>query len=467
MTPVAEPFERVSGSFRDPSGSVFSRDGRILRQINNAYRQQYDHLLGSGLYRALVDRRLLVPHTERPITRESSPEAYKVVEPERIPFVSYPFEWSFSQLKAAALATLDIHRLALDHAMVLKDASAYNIQFRGADPVLIDTLSFELWEEGAPWVAYRQFCQHFLAPLALMSRTDVRLGSLSRVFIDGVPLDLASQLLPFASNLSPSLLVHLHLHARAQTRYGTRALDSRAPKRFGRRSMAGLVDHLQSAVESLTCRPVRGPWVDYYSETNYSPVAMADKLRLVKACIDAAQPHTVWDLGANTGAFSRLGSAHGAYTVAFDGDPAAVERHYLDCRARTDTNVLPLVMDLTNPTGRIGWSHAERLSLVDRGPADLVLALGLVHHLCLSNRVPFAMVAEFFQRIAHALVIEFIPPTDSQVMTMVSRMPRATAGYSCEAFEREFANAFTIVQAATIQESGRRIYFMRSKAAGR
>ena len=201
---------------------------------------QYDRLRSSGLYDTLAAEGLLIPHRElaaddrdRRATASSSPSA--------IPFISYPFEWAFSQLKAAALTTLRIQRHAVERGMVLKDASAYNIQFRGASPVLIDTLSFDIWEEGTPWVAYRQFCQHFLGPLALMSRADPRLGALSRVFIDGVPLDLVADLLPFSSRLAPSLLVHLHLHARAQARHGSRALDRQAPRAFTRSAMLGLV----------------------------------------------------------------------------------------------------------------------------------------------------------------------------------------------------------------------------------
>lgn len=435
-----------------------------MRQVNACYAPDYDHLFASGLYKVLADRKLLLTHREVSEAPET-PSAWRVIEPERIPFVSYPFEWSFSQLKAAALTTLAIQAFAVEHGMVLKDASAYNVQFRGAAPVLIDTLSFERWPAGTPWVAYRQFCQQFLAPLALMSATDARLGVLSRVFIDGPPLDLVSRLLPFTSRLHPSLLVHLHLHARAQARHGGRALETRAPTTFSRRSMLGLVDHLRSAIEGLSCKPARSAWVDYYDHTNYSAAAMESKRRTVAASIERQRPEIVWDLGANTGAFSELAAEGGAYAVAVDGDHASVERHVLACQARADARVLPLVMDLTNPSGAIGWDHVERLSLVERGPADLVLALGLIHHLTLANQVPLALAARFFQRIGRALVIEFVPSTDSQAASMLSRMPRAGAAYSREAFEHEFGRFFTIVDATSIPDSERRIYLMHNRAS--
>jgi ribosomal protein L11 methylase PrmA len=452
----------VGGSFRDPSGHVFRRDGRVLRQVNQQYAADYDHLVASGLYDRLAERRLLVAHHEitEPPDRGT---AYRVLEPELIPFISYPFEWAFSQLKAAALATLAIQRLAVEEGMVLKDASAYNIQFVGAAPVLIDSLSFERWVDGTPWVAYRQFCQHFLGPLALMSVTDVRLGSLSRVFIDGPPLDLVSHLLPLTSRFQPSLLVHLHVHAKAQAKHGAAEIAQRKPTAFTKRAMLGLVDHLESAVERLTYKPGGTAWADYYAHTNYSEAAMAEKHRLVSEAIGAASPGTVWDLGANTGAFSRIAADAGAYTVAIDGDPAAVERAALAGQAGNERRILPLVMDLSNPSSAMGWAHQERGSLADRGPADLVLALGLIHHLTLSNHVPFGMTAEFFARIGRRLVIEFVPQTDSQVVAMFSRMPKAADGYSQAAFEEAYRCHFDIAASAPIAGTERRLYEMHRR----
>lgn len=463
MIATSDAATAVSGSFRDPSGHVFTRDGRLLRQVNAVYAADYGHLHESGLYEHLAGRGLLVPHRE---TTESPdrPGAYCVIAPERVPFISYPFEWAFSQLKTAALTTLAVQRAAVDHGMVLKDASAYNIQFIGAAPLLIDTLSFERWQEGTPWVAYRQFCQHFLAPLALMSATDVRLGALSRLFIDGPPLDLVSRLLPVSSKFHPSLLVHLHMHARAQARHGGGSLDDkRQASAFTKHAMLGLVEHLESAVSRLTYTPAGTTWADYYDHTNYSADAMADKHRIVAALIAAAAPSSVWDLGANTGAFSRTAADAGAYTIALDGDPAAVERHVLDNRGRNERRILPLVMDLANPTGALGWAHEERMSLASRGPADLVLALGLIHHLSLSNQVPFGMTADFFASVGRTLVIEFVPRTDSQVAAMLSRMPTADERYTLDAFERAYAERFVILDAQPIPRSDRRLYRMRAR----
>ena len=202
------------GSFRDPSGFVYERDGVLYRRVHRSYAAHYDRLMDSGLYAALVGDGLLVPHEEvGPRGGEQDP--YATLRPERVAFVSYPYEWCFSQLKDAALTTLRIQERALGFDMTLKDASAYNIQFHRGRPVLIDTLSFECYEEGVPWVGYRQLCQHFLAPLALMAHRDVRLGGLLRLHLDGIPLDLASTLLPARTRLDvPQAARRSDLHSR-------------------------------------------------------------------------------------------------------------------------------------------------------------------------------------------------------------------------------------------------------------
>src|SRR3954469_2008329 len=244
---------RSVASFRDPSGFVFQRNGIVYRQVNQSYRDDYDLMIRSGFYRRMVDDGWLVAHAEEgPDAIAAEPGiAYKILQPERIPFISYPYEWCFSQLKDAALLTLAIQRRAIEHGMTLKDCNAYNVQFREGRGIFIDTLSFEAYREGSPWVAYRQFCQHFLAPLALMSLIDVRLNQLSRTNIDGVPLDLAARLLPLRSRLRPSLLVHIHLHAKMQSAHAGSAVAQRSTGRFSRRSLLGLVDHLESAIRGL------------------------------------------------------------------------------------------------------------------------------------------------------------------------------------------------------------------------
>lgn len=454
----------VSSSFRDPSGFLFWRDGVLYRQVNASYRQDYDLLVSSGLYGRLVDEGLLIPHEEVDLPEPAAPGAYKTLRPERVPFISYPYEWSFAQLKDAALTTLRIQRAALERGLSLKDASAYNIQFVRGRPLLIDTLSFEKYNEGAPWVAYRQFCQHFLAPLALMGYVDPSLGQLLRLHIDGVPLSLASRLLPFRTRLRFSLLTHIHLHAGGEKRFAERA-DRVTGRSMSRTAFMALLENLQSAVEGLRRRSGSTPWSDYYQTSNYSPEALQHKAALVTEFIAEMEPapRTLWDLGANTGYFSRLASRKGIDTIAFDSDPGCVEACYLEARRDGDAHLLPLVVDLTNPSPAIGWANEERMSLVARGPADAALALALVHHLAIGNNLPLGSIAAFLCRICRWLVIEFVPKEDSQVKRLLASRKDIFPDYRQEAFEAEFGQHFTIRRAAQIQDSLRTLYLMRSR----
>lgn len=453
----------VFSSFRDPSGFLFWQDGILYRQINKIYKDNYSHLIQSGLYKVLIDDNLLIPHDEINISAPQPESAYKIIKPQQIPFISYPYEWCFSQLKDAAITTLKIQNTALDYGMSLKDCSAFNIQFYKCNPVLIDTLSFEKYEEGKPWVAYRQFCQHFIAPLALMSYKDVRLNQLFRIYIDGIPLDLASSLLPGKTRFSIAILSHIHLHAKSQAHYAEKQTDTKA-RNLSKMGLLGIIDHLESCIKKLTWQPYGTEWADYYEDTNYSSIAFEHKKRIVADYLVRAKPSDVWDLGSNTGIFSKLANDMNVYTISCDNDAAAVERNYLESRSRGDTNVLPLVIDISNPSPGIGWQNKERASFENRGPADTVMALALIHHLAISNNLPFNKIAEYFYSISNSfLIIEFVPKSDSQVQRLLSTREDIFPEYTKESFELVFSRYYTIIDSSDINESQRTIYFLKRK----
>ena len=456
------PEAPLASSFRDPAGFVFRRDGVLHRAILPPGRAHYDRLMSSGLYEELTAAGLLVPHEEAPAVLEGREDIYKLIRPEEIPFISYPYEWSFSQLQDAALATLEIEKRALLRGLTLVDASAYNIQFRRGRPVLIDTLSLRQAVEGEPWTAYRQYCQHFLAPLALMALRDVRLAQLLRVHLDGLPLDLASSLLPFGSRRRVSLLLHLHLHARSQKRYeGREAAVTR--RKVGRQALLGLVDSLESGTRKLRWRPAGTEWADYYEDTNYTADGLADKRRAVESFVAEVRPRSVWDLGGNVGTFSRAAAAAGSQVVSFDIDPACVERNYLRVRADKEPNILPLLMDLANPSPAAGWENMERLSFLERGPADAVLALALIHHLAIGNNVPLERAARFFARAGRTLLIEFVPKSDSQVKRLLVTREDIFDRYTQDDFERAFSGPFEILRRLPLAGSERTLYVMARK----
>jgi ribosomal protein L11 methylase PrmA len=450
---------REAASFRDPAGFVFTRNGSVYRQIEADGLEDYRALMASGLYDELVDGHLLVPHEEKPLDRAYSPSARAVIEPVRIPFISYPYEWCFGQLKDAALATLEVQRRAVQRGLVLKDASAFNIQFLDGHPTLVDTLSLARYQEGTPWIAYRQFCQHFLAPLALMSRVDVRAGQLFRSNLDGIPLDLASRLLPARSRLAFSLLVHVHLHAKSLRRFSATSGPSRlSAGKVSRTALEGLIESLKSSVES--CRAPSGAtqWSGYESEHNYSDEGMRAKERLVSGLLESIRPATVWDLGANTGHFSRLAARAGAHVLALDGDPGAVEILYARLRNEREGRIHPLLMDLANPSPSQGWAHAERRSLTERGPADVVLALALVHHLAITHNVPLPDLAGWLATLGRRLIVEFVPKSDPQSQRLLRSRSDIFSNYHLQGFEDAFAAHFRLLGREPVGSTGRMLY---------
>jgi len=448
---------RLSNSFRDPAGFLYQKDGVLYRQVNQEYRPHYEKLISSGLYEKLAANGWLVRSHEENVMHAAEPaSAFKVLRPERLPFISYAYEWCFSQLKAAALLTLEIQKLSLAHGLSLKDASVFNIQFMGKKPVFIDTLSFECYDEGKPWDAYRQFCRHFLAPLALIACRDFRLAQLLRIHIDGIPLDLTAALLPLRTKFNFGLFTHLHAHAMAERHYANQG----APRRQGRMKrfeLLALLDSLETTVRKLRWRLPKTEWGDYYDRTNYSESSLRLKEQIVQGLLNRVMPDKVWDLGANTCRFSRLAAQRGIFTVAFDIDPAAIEKAYLDPQL-DPLPLIPLYLDLTNPSGAVGWAHRERSSFMERGPVDAVMALALIHHLAISNNLPFEHIALFFAQICRHLIIEFVPKTDSQVQRLLATRTDIFREYDEASFRKVFSRYFTLASENRIPGTERTIF---------
>lgn len=453
--------DRHGGSFRDPAGYLFERHGTLLRRVEHRYAEDWYQLHESGLLDLLQTRRMLVGHEELLVDPVLDRGAFRIIRPDRIPFVSYPYEWTTSQLQAAALLTLRVERAALDHGMTLKDASAYNIQFLGHRPVFIDTLSFMKYQPGAPWPAYRQFCQHFLAPLALMTGVDTRLRDLLRTYLDGVPLDLASRLLAPATWLRPSQLLHIHLHSRSVQRLATRSVAPAIARRgVSPAGREGLLAHLESAVTSLKASTEKTEWADYEAVHNYSTEGQLCKESAIDRWVAMVRPRLVVDLGANTGHYSKRIAELGAYVVAIDGDSGAAESLCRRLMVAGDERVLPLWMDLTNPSPSHGWAHREREALVDRGGCDLVLALALVHHLAIGNNVPLPELLDYFARLGSNAIVEWVPKDDPQVRRLLVSRSDIFADYGEQAFLHAAESVFNVVERVAVPGNGRALYLL-------
>lgn len=449
----------IEGSFRDPSGTVFVKDNEIYRSVSCNYQENYDFLMQSGLYKRLIEEGLLIPHQE---IDSSNTKCFKIIKPVQIPFISQPYEWCFSELKDAALTTLKIQKIALDYGMCLKDASAYNIQFFKGKPLLIDTLSFEKYESGQPWVAYRQFCMHFLAPLLLVVYKSPELNRLLQLYIDGIPLSLATSLLPIRALLRPAVFIHIYLHSKAELRFGNKKTRLSKPmmKKIG---LVGLIENLNQLVLGLNIKDQRSFWSNYYFDNNYSSSAMRSKIKIVSGIIQKIKPKVVWDLGANTGLFSQLASKFSKSVISMDFEPLVAEANYIHCQKDNLSNCLPLVVNLFNPSPSIGWDNQERLSLLKRGPADLIMALALIHHLAIGNNLPFDKIAGFLKKLCDYLIMEFIPKDDSQVQLLLQNRRDIFYDYNKDSFEASFSKYFTILEKHDIKGSKRYVYFMKSK----
>jgi hypothetical protein len=459
--PIVDP-----ASFRDPAGFVFWREGVLYRQVQQSAAADWDAFHTSGLFASLVADGLLVEHAEEPIEAAAGPGAAAVIRPRQLEFISYPYEWCFSQLKEAALLTLQLQARALDAGMRLRDASAYNIQFERGRPILIDSLSFEVAPATEPWPAYRQFCEHFLAPLALVAYRDPRCALLLRDFIDGIPLDLAARLLPGRTRLNLGLASHLHVHAGAQRRApkGPLAADA-APARTGRVSETGqraLLDSLRRTVEGVRWEP-SGHWAGYASATSYSEAGTRSKAAIVREMLNAVGGSRAWDLGANTGTYSALAAEAGYRVVAWDQDAGSVEAHWRRVRGDATRPILPLVLDLSSPSPALGWALEERASFLERGQPDVVMALALVHHLAIGYNVPLPRIAGLFARMAPHAIVEFVPKEDPMTRRLLAARRDIFDDYSIDGLRRAFGATHTIVREAAIEDSPRSLFLLERR----
>lgn len=442
------------GSYKDPMGFVHEEEEVIFRRISLDYKKQYDTLISSGLYKVLTDNDLLVPHREI----RSGEDYYKIIQPSRVPFITYPYEWCFGQLKAAALLTLHILKISIEHGMILRDASAYNVQFLDNKPIFIDTLSFEPYAEGNSWKAYRQFCEHFLAPLAMLAYTDGRLGASLLNYLDGFPLDLAKHILPPKAWLNFGLMTHVFLHAKAITTFQN---NKKFGKSVSKTNLYALIDSLESTVRRLHLKNDQSEWGEYYEDIHYTDTQFEQKRLVVTEFVkEIGNVDLAVDMGANRGVFSEILSSYAKWVVAIDNDHKAVERAYSEERG----NVIPLVIDLANPSPSLGWRGQERMAFVERiRSADVVLALALAHHLLFTHKIPLKEQAEFFASTTRSLIIEFVDPSEDQVEKIAPKQSIVTHPYSKELFEKAFGKFFDILDIRQIEGRARWIYRMRHK----
>jgi ribosomal protein L11 methylase PrmA len=442
-------------SFRDPSGFVFQWKNTYYRQVNKFYADDYHLLMGSGLYQHLAEKKLIISHAETEEIIAEPQSWYRTLKPYQVPVISYPYEWCFEQLKDAALLTIKILKASLNYGMVIKDATPYNIQFVDNRPVFIDTLSFEKYDATKAWGAYRQFCNMFLFPLYLERYLKTDIQKTLIVYPDGIPVDITSKLLPLKSRTSVGVWLHVYLQNTISRNAGSR----RDEEKFNKRKLLNLVGHLETTILNLKSRNLASVWKSYYDETIISRNYLQEKEKIFRELIGNLDVNSVLDLGANDGYFSKIIAEKVTQVIAVDNDSRSICSLY-DSKNK---NILPLVMDVANPSPSTGFANAERLNFFERIKCDAVIALALIHHLVIGRNISLQVLSEWFSAISKQLIIEFVPREDEKVKQMLASRKDVFSNYTESSFESAFRRYFTIKHKETVPGTSRTIYLMEKR----
>jgi ribosomal protein L11 methylase PrmA len=440
-----------------------------LRTLSPAAVAEFEVLEASGLLRELVEAGRLVSceRAAPDVLGHEGASAAAILEHERIPFISYPYEWTFSALKAAALLHLDLQLQALAKDLALSDATAYNVQFVGGRCLHIDPLSFRRYREGEIWEGYRQFCEQFLNPLLLQSLCGVPYQPWYRGALEGIPTPELAALLRFRSRLSINVFLHVTLHARLQRRSraqpptSTESLKEKAQSGLSRRRFEVMLRGLRDWIGGLKPAGIEGVWTDYSTARPYRDEETTAKHAVVAEFAAATKPAMLWDIGCNDGEYSLAALANGAdLVIGFDSDHGALERGFAASQA-TGARFQPLYSDIANPAPSQGWRQSERRGLFERRSADAVLALGLIHHLAIGRNVPLDQVVEWLTGLAPQGLIEMIPKSDPKVQTLLALREDVFPDYNPAAFESALRQRAAIVSATPVTASGRVMYWFR------
>jgi len=474
-TPPIDPdcsMEHEPGSFRDRSNQVFVGEEGVFRGLRGDAVKDYEKLKQTVFFSHLMDRGSIVSTSDCSIDVLKAPHATATfelaIQHERVPFVSYPYEWSFSMLKDAALLQPELLERALAEDMIVKDSSSFNVQWVKGRPVFIDIGSFERHTPSSPWAGYRQFCALFLYPLMLQSLKGVDFQPWLRGALDGFEPNVFAKLFSFRDWFRPGVFKHVVLHSMARSRYNnskSNASQDMAAAGFHRELILANVRGLAKLVRKLSWKPRSSTWSDYTITSSYTDRELAEKVEFVERATLAAPRSLIWDMGANTGTFSKLAAKTGAHVVSFDADHLAVEELYLDLkRSGNGPSILPLVHNVANPSPRQGWRHLERGCLEDRGKPDLVLCLALIHHVVISSNVPLGSFVEWLASFKADLVIEFVTRQDEMVETLLRNRPDVFADYSLDNFERTLKQHFRICDKRDLKGGKRRIFHAVSRS---
>lgn len=431
---------REDASFRDPAGQVYWLGERVLRSVTSRGVSDYEFVRDSGF----LDQPLTAGHVigsrevSTDMLQSAASDIRYLLEHKRVPFISYPYEWCFSALQSAALLQLDLLEAALRYDITMADASAYNFQFDGTTPILIDLLSLQRYGEGQYWKAHRQFCEQFLNPLLLSAYAGIPFNAWFRGAYEGIPSGELSRLLPTRRKLDWRVLMHVILPARFQNKAQSvraRQVETIERRTLPRASFAQMIASMRKWIAGLTpAKPVTATWADYETANEYDTEAADAKRAFTKRFASVLKPRVLWDIGCNTGAYATAALESGAQLViGFDFAPDVVEAAFVRAK-RDNLAFLPLVMDGANPSPAQGWRGRERKSLEERGGADAVIAFAFVHHLAIGRNIPLDEIVAWLVALAPTGAIEFVAKDDPMIVAMLRLREDIFDGYHKEAF---------------------------------
>jgi len=455
--------EQHSSSFRDPSGYIFIEDNILKRRILPIYFKQYYKLKKSNFFDKLFKFGLLINHKE-----VSASDTEIVICPEQIPFITYPYEWSFVQYKEAALFTLKLQKFALENEFSLKDASAFNVTFHNGKAIFIDTLSFDFYEENTPWRGYKQFVTHFFGPLLLAHYHGSEILKLISNFIDGIPVKTIASMLPFKTKLNPFLYSNIHLLSKFEDKHNEDYKGEAKVTALSKKGQLNIIESLYSYIKKLELKE-QSEWGDYYNKTNYSDNAFNLKANIINGWVNTLNAKTVIDIGGNNGAFVRRITSNLDLALVCDVDNNAVDNNYRQVKKNKESYMLPFVLDVLNPSANIGFNNTERFSFIERikdFAPDVTLALAVIHHMTLSGNITFEMSAHFFASFSEHLVIEFPKQNDSWVQRLLKAKGEFKSHfdfYSLKNFKSDFLKYFTIVEEQSVEDSERVLFLLKRK----
>ena len=460
---AAQTLQRDGGSFRDPDGFVFRQGDRVFRAVLPAAAKRWREFAASGLATELERAELMVATAEvdpTPFLAELElPAGSLVLEHERVPFISYPYEWSFDMLRDAALLELEILERCLRHGWILKDATAYNVQFLGARARFIDVLSFAPVQTGEPWAGYSQFCRLLLYPLMLEAYLHVPFQFWLRSELEGIDPAVFGRLFRGLRKLRPGVLAHVTAQAYLQQTFSGAGYSVRKEIKSAGMTTAMIARNVRSLRKLLNRMraPATGTWTEY-SRAHYGDEALVRKESFVSEVLAGRRYDLVWDLGCNDGHFSRIALPSARTVVAMDADAGAINTLYRRQVSEQQAGILPLVLNVANPSPRQGWASAERASLADRGKPDLTLALALAHHVAITANVPLAALVEWLADSSREVLIEFIAKDDPMVQRLLLNKEDTYLGYDRENFERCLQGFFLITRHAELPGGTRTMY---------